>query len=103
MLYFTFQIAPVPEKVELTPEDPEQPWRDIDGDTKDPMFSPEYAHEIFTNLQKRELDFLVKDYLSEQTEITVTMRAILIDWLVEVFFRKLLAGFDAFLRTNLCA
>lgn len=48
------------------------------------MFAPEYAAEIFVNLQKRELDFLVKDYLKDQIEITETMRAILIDWLVEV-------------------
>lgn len=31
-------------------------WRDIDADTTDPMFAPEYAHEIFENLQVRELD-----------------------------------------------
>lgn len=59
-------------------------WRDIDADTTDPMFAPEYAHEIFENLQLRELDFLVRDYLPDQAEITVAMRAILIDWLVEV-------------------
>ena len=59
-------------------------WRDIDADTKDPMFAPEYAADIFENLRKRELDFLVEDYLSNQAEITETMRAILIDWLVEV-------------------
>ncbi|KAL5247144.1 hypothetical protein ACHWQZ_G019115 [Mnemiopsis leidyi] len=59
-------------------------WRDIDGDTTDPMFAPEYAADIFENLRKRELDFLVEDYLKNQAEITETMRAILIDWLVEV-------------------
>ena len=59
-------------------------WRDIDADTKDPMFAPEYAADIFENLRKRELDFLVEDYLKNQAEITETMRAILIDWLVEV-------------------
>ena len=59
-------------------------WRDIDAETNDPMFSPEYAADIFENLQKRELDFLVGDYIVKQTEITMQMRAILIDWLVEV-------------------
>ena len=87
-----FQVALVAES-ESTPElkqeaenepRPTTEWRDIDSDTTDPMFSPEYAHDIFTNLQERELHFMVKDYLSEQNEITVTMRAILIDWLVEV-------------------
>lgn len=86
------QVALVAES-ESTPElkqeaenepRPTTEWRDIDSDTTDPMFSPEYAHDIFTNLQERELHFMVKDYLSEQNEITVTMRAILIDWLVEV-------------------
>ena len=48
------------------------------------MFAPEYAAEIFENLQIRELNFMVKDYLADQSEITIPMRAILIDWLVEV-------------------
>ena len=64
-------------------------WRDIDADTKDPMFAPEYAADIFENLRKRELDFLVEDYLSNQAEITETMRAILIDWLVEVWKKSI--------------
>ncbi|XP_063693874.1 G2/mitotic-specific cyclin-B3-like [Bolinopsis microptera] len=68
----------------LESAEPKPEWRDIDADTTDPMFAPEYAAEIFENLREREVHFLVEDYLSNQAEITETMRAILIDWLVEV-------------------
>lgn len=43
----------------------------------------EYAHTIFTNMRMRETKFPVSDFLSSGS-VTDSMRAILIDWLVEV-------------------
>jgi len=59
-------------------------YRDIDAEITDPALSPEYANEIFINLKERELHFSVGDYMPRQTDLNITMRAILIDWLVEV-------------------
>ncbi|XP_011802128.1 PREDICTED: G2/mitotic-specific cyclin-B3 [Colobus angolensis palliatus] len=60
------------------------PWEDIDEDSSDPSFSPIYAKEIFSYMKEREEQFILTDYMNEQIEITSDMRAILVDWLVEV-------------------
>uniref|UniRef100_A0A1B6DIX4 Uncharacterized protein n=1 Tax=Clastoptera arizonana TaxID=38151 RepID=A0A1B6DIX4_9HEMI len=43
-----------------------------------------YAHEIFTYLKSRETHYVIKDYMPNQKGITSWMRALLVDWLVEV-------------------
>ncbi|XP_026305574.1 G2/mitotic-specific cyclin-B3 isoform X1 [Piliocolobus tephrosceles] len=60
------------------------PWEDIDKDSSDPSFNPIYAKEIFSYMKEREEQFILTDYMNEQIEITSDMRAILVDWLVEV-------------------
>ncbi|OUC45832.1 Cyclin protein [Trichinella nativa] len=50
----------------------------------DPYEIPNYAEDIFDYYRCRERKFLVKDYLRKQKSITKEMRAILIDWMVEV-------------------
>lgn len=57
---------------------------DIDADISDPVTVSEYAHEIFVNMKKREELFPLTNYMETQTDITPQMRAILVDWLVEV-------------------
>ena len=52
---------------------------------EDPNCVSEYADSIFRNMKKRELKFAIQNYLiQEGSETTGAMRAILVDWLVEV-------------------
>ncbi|XP_013014505.1 G2/mitotic-specific cyclin-B3 isoform X2 [Cavia porcellus] len=57
---------------------------DTDKDHCDSSFSSVYANEIFSYLKDREEKFILEKYMKRQTEITSDMRAILVDWLVEV-------------------
>ncbi|GMI78065.1 Cyclin A2;4 [Hibiscus trionum] len=67
-----------------TSSDPD--FKDIDSDKKDPQLCSLYAQEIYNNLRVAELvrrpypNFMEKI----QQDITQSMRAILVDWLVEV-------------------
>ncbi|XP_030636611.1 G2/mitotic-specific cyclin-B3 [Chanos chanos] len=45
---------------------------------------PEYAKDIFDYLKQREEKFVLRDYIDEQPDLNQSMRAILVDWLVEV-------------------
>ncbi|XP_011760284.2 G2/mitotic-specific cyclin-B3 isoform X1 [Macaca nemestrina] len=66
------------------PKEQITPWEDIDEDSSDPSFNPMYAKEIFSYMKEREEQFILTDYMNKQIEITSDMRAILVDWLVEV-------------------
>ncbi|XP_062998062.1 G2/mitotic-specific cyclin-B3 [Elgaria multicarinata webbii] len=72
----------------LTPLEPAGqvvPIEDIDkGQLVDPYSSAEYAKDIFTYMREREENFLLPDYMQNQRDITTDMRAILVDWMVEV-------------------
>lgn len=58
---------------------------DIDSEnTEDCFMCPEYAKDIFDYLKQREEKFVLCDYMSKQPSLNPEMRAILIDWLVEV-------------------
>ncbi|XP_042333746.1 G2/mitotic-specific cyclin-B3 [Sceloporus undulatus] len=69
-------------------EEPEglvTPIEDIDkGQLDDPYASAEYAKDIFIYMREREEKFLLPDYMENQPDITTDMRAILVDWMVEV-------------------
>ncbi|XP_062849400.1 G2/mitotic-specific cyclin-B3 [Trichomycterus rosablanca] len=74
--------APIPSHL-LTPQIP--PEFDIDSDAStDYTQTPEYAKDIFDYLKKREESFVLHDYMENQTNLNPSMRAILVDWLVEV-------------------
>uniref|UniRef100_A0A8C5T1C2 G2/mitotic-specific cyclin-B3 n=1 Tax=Laticauda laticaudata TaxID=8630 RepID=A0A8C5T1C2_LATLA len=61
------------------------PAEDIDlGQLDDPYANAEYAKDIFEYMQEREKSFLLPDYMKSQPDITMDMRAILVDWMVEV-------------------
>lgn len=61
------------------------PEFDIDSEhVSDATHSPEYAKEIFDYLKSREEKFVLHDYMVHQPNLNTSMRAILIDWLVEV-------------------
>uniref|UniRef100_A0A8D2GSW0 Cyclin B3 n=1 Tax=Urocitellus parryii TaxID=9999 RepID=A0A8D2GSW0_UROPR len=57
---------------------------DIDKDHSDPCFNSIYAKDIFSYLKNREENFILNKYMDKQTDINSDMRAILVDWLVEV-------------------
>lgn len=59
---------------------------DIDlSDSDDPLAVSQFANEIFYNFRVREHRFMVSpSYMDDQQDITVKMRAILVDWLVDV-------------------
>ncbi|XP_074134452.1 G2/mitotic-specific cyclin-B3 isoform X2 [Sminthopsis crassicaudata] len=50
----------------------------------DPYANTEYAKEIFTYMRKREELFPISNYMVNQHDISKEMRAILVDWMVEV-------------------
>ncbi|KAK3598564.1 hypothetical protein CHS0354_009755 [Potamilus streckersoni] len=62
-----------------------QAFDDVDKENLgDPVQVAVYAFDIFQYYKERELKFMVTPYLSKQTSLTSNMRAILVDWLVEV-------------------
>ncbi|XP_017674850.1 PREDICTED: G2/mitotic-specific cyclin-B3 isoform X1 [Lepidothrix coronata] len=85
------EVDPVPEKPvpvqELKPPKERQvpAVEDIDKEQLgDPYASAEYAKEIFEYMREREEKFMLPDYMEKQPDITGDMRAILVDWMVEV-------------------
>ncbi|XP_064568983.1 G2/mitotic-specific cyclin-B3 isoform X4 [Zonotrichia leucophrys gambelii] len=80
---------PAPEKSVQEPKPPEQRQvpavEDIDKEQLgDPYANAEYAKEIFEYMREREEKFMLPDYMEKQTDISGDMRAILVDWMVEV-------------------
>ncbi|KAK1890571.1 G2/mitotic-specific cyclin-B3 [Dissostichus eleginoides] len=58
---------------------------DIDSEnSEDCYMCPEYAKDIFDYLKQREEKFVLCNYMPSQPSLNPEMRAILIDWLVEV-------------------
>ncbi|XP_030066315.1 G2/mitotic-specific cyclin-B3 [Microcaecilia unicolor] len=67
------------------PPEPELEINDIDQENlTDPFASAEYAVEIFSYMKEREEKFLIPNYMEKQTDISKAMRAVLVDWMVEV-------------------
>ncbi|XP_034297657.1 G2/mitotic-specific cyclin-B3 [Pantherophis guttatus] len=74
-----------PLVVVVSPAELVAPAEDIDkGQLDDPYANAEYAKDIFEYMQEREKSFLLPDYMKSQPDITMDMRAILVDWMVEV-------------------
>ncbi|KFP75786.1 G2/mitotic-specific cyclin-B3, partial [Acanthisitta chloris] len=75
------KVDPVPEKV--VPQLPAV--EDIDKEQLgDPYANAEYAKDIFEYMREREEKFFLPDYMEKQPDISADMRAILVDWMVEV-------------------
>ncbi|XP_034933589.1 G2/mitotic-specific cyclin-B3 [Chelonus insularis] len=51
---------------------------------RDPYQVSQYASEIFEYLKSRESQFVIDDYMENQTHISAWMRSLLVDWMVEV-------------------
>ncbi|NXJ00171.1 CCNB3 protein, partial [Psophia crepitans] len=81
--------APAEPKEDPVPEEPVPAQlpavEDIDKEQLgDPYANAEYAKEIFEYMRGREEKFVRPDYMEKQPDISGHMRAILVDWMVEV-------------------
>ncbi|XP_051877625.1 G2/mitotic-specific cyclin-B3 isoform X2 [Pristis pectinata] len=84
------------EKKPKTPEAPEEkadvdklveppPYDDVDKENlRDPFLNAIYAKDIFDYMKDREEKFVLKGYMEKQPDLNIEMRAILVDWMVEV-------------------
>ncbi|KAL8472500.1 hypothetical protein ACS0TY_029010 [Phlomoides rotata] len=93
----------IPEK-EVEMEDIfEETIVDIDGgDAKDPLAVVDYIGDLYTCYKKMESSSCVSPgYISHQFDINERMRAILIDWLIEVHHKFELREETLFLTVNL--
>ena len=79
------------------------PPPDIDSaDRHDPLCAPEYAAAIHAYLRRAEPRFAPDcGYMARQAEVNEKMRAILVDWLVEVHLKFKLMPETLFLTVNL--
>jgi len=74
----------------------------LPGDSGNVQSVAEYATEIYDQLFQKELMFLPRhDYMDSQSDINGRMRAILIDWLVEVHMKYRLRPETLFLALNI--
>mmetsp|Transcript_22596 Transcript_22596/g.57862 ORF Transcript_22596/g.57862 Transcript_22596/m.57862 type:complete len:372 (-) Transcript_22596:188-1303(-) len=85
------------------PSSSTQPLPDIDSvDKRNPLAASEYAVDIYKYFHLVEPQFLpARSYMKNQTEITPWMRAVLVDWLVEVHLKFKLMPETLFLTINL--
>lgn len=76
---------------------------DIDADDYvEPMFCAEYANEIYNYMLEKEFeDPIDPEYMSRQEHITARMRAILIDWMLEVSYKFKLVAETYFLAISI--
>uniref|UniRef100_A0A8C4SCA5 Cyclin B3 n=1 Tax=Erpetoichthys calabaricus TaxID=27687 RepID=A0A8C4SCA5_ERPCA len=75
---------PIVKEVQCNVEQVSDPY-DVDKESSgDPFMSSEYAKDIFDYLKERELKFGIESYINKQQDLNKEMRAILVDWMVEV-------------------
>ncbi|CAN6478516.1 unnamed protein product [Victoria cruziana] len=91
------------EPCEIEMEEADSPIASIDkSDAKNPLAVVEYIEEIYNHYRKTEIMSCVpEDYMSKQPDINHRMRAILVDWLIEVHHKFDLMHETLFLAINL--
>ncbi|XP_055925073.1 G2/mitotic-specific cyclin-B3-like isoform X2 [Argiope bruennichi] len=80
-------VSSIKEEIESVADSPCRPEGVEDFDAtciEDPSSVPQYARDIFRWYREREKQFILVKYLDKQKEMTKSMRAILVDWMVEV-------------------
>ncbi|CAB4291000.1 unnamed protein product [Prunus armeniaca] len=84
-------------------EDVEEPVMDIDScGLKDPLNVVEYIDDIYAHYRKTEKSSCISpSYMAHQPDINEKMRAILIDWLIEVHYKFELMDETLFLTVSL--
>lgn len=83
----TAQASVLPSTSPKEPACPALPEGVVDFDFEsrdDPFSESTYAGDIFRYYKEREQVFLVSKYLERQEELSVGMRSVLVDWMVEV-------------------
>lgn len=95
------EIDRMDEEVEM--EDIDEPILDIDsGDKNNPLAVTEYIDDIYGYYKKVESSSCVPpNYMDRQSDINGKMRAILIDWLIEVHYKFELMEETLYLTVNL--
>ncbi|KAL4379332.1 hypothetical protein GQ457_02G013200 [Hibiscus cannabinus] len=91
------------KEVEMEDIVEEEPIVDIDGcDAKNPLAVVEYVEDLHAYYRKMEnFSCISPNYMEQQSDINEKMRAILIDWLIEVHDKFDLMGETLFLTVNL--
>ncbi|EXC35255.1 G2/mitotic-specific cyclin-1 [Morus notabilis] len=91
------------EEVEMEDIALEEPIADIDScDTKNPLAVVDYVEDLYAFYRKMEGPSCVSpNYMAQQYDINEKMRAILIDWLIEVHDKFALMKETLFLTVNL--
>ncbi|KAL1215618.1 Cyclin-B2-2 [Cardamine amara subsp. amara] len=102
------ESVPMEEEVEIEDiiveeKEEREPILDIDGyDANDSLAVIEYVEDLYEFYRKNERYSCVPlDYMAQQFDITDKMRAILIDWLIEVHDKFELMNETLFLTVNL--
>ncbi|KAJ0265381.1 Cyclin-B2-2 [Hirschfeldia incana] len=95
-------IEPDPMEEDVTVEE-EEPILDIDvSDAKNSLAAVEYVQDLYSFYRKMEMFSCVPvDYMMQQIDLNEKMRAILIDWLIEVHDKFDLMKETLFLTVNL--
>ncbi|XP_010548224.1 PREDICTED: cyclin-B2-1-like [Tarenaya hassleriana] len=91
------------EEVEMEDITVEEPILDIDStDTKNSLAAVEYVEDLYSFYRSMEsFSCAPPDYMTQQLDINEKMRAILIDWLIEVHDKFELMNETLFLTVNL--
>ncbi|ORX90880.1 A/B/D/E cyclin [Basidiobolus meristosporus CBS 931.73] len=91
------------QEMEIDQPEIKQDWDDLDAeDEYDPLMVSEYVQEIFEYLKEIEPQFIPNpNYMEMQKGLAWKMRAILVDWLIEVHEKFRLLPETLFLGINL--
>ncbi|KAL5216358.1 hypothetical protein ABZP36_007759 [Zizania latifolia] len=91
------------DETECDDTEEEESMMDIDSvDSGNPLAATEYVEEMYKFYRENEEKSCVQpDYMSSQEDINEKMRAILIDWLIEVHYKFELVDETLFLTVNI--
>jgi len=96
--------APQPKRLKTeTKPAKDEGWEDLDAeDAEDPLMVAEYVNDIFDYMKELEIANMPNgDYMSLQEEINWDVRAILVDWLVDVHIKFRLLPETLYLTVNI--
>lgn len=93
----------IDESYEMETEEAEDPVLNIDeGDEGNPLAAVEYIQDMSSFYRETEvLSCVPPDYMSHQTDINHTMRAVVVDWIIEVHWKYGFMPETLFLAINL--
>ncbi|SNX85235.1 probable Clb1 - B-type cyclin 1 [Melanopsichium pennsylvanicum] len=90
-------------KMEATKPAKDEGWEDLDAeDAEDPLMVAEYVNDIFEYMKELEIINMPNgDYMTLQKEINWDVRAILVDWLVDIHAKFRLLPETLYLAVNI--